>query len=145
MNNNDIWDIKKDDDEIIDRKKFKINQIKLEHFYFNSGEKDAGMPISTSLELSCYYNYDVQSLLWKKNIVHNYVSLEDGLSVSTDSYEEEINASELIKELEKYDLRELKNNYFSDSDLEQFTHWEITYNNYFKIVGTYDNEIEEFI
>ena len=36
-------------------------------------------------------------------------------------------------------------NYFTEENPERFTHWEITYNNRFKIVGTYDQEIEELI
>ena len=129
----------------IERKEFKMKQIMLEHFYFNSGDIEAGMPISTSLELKCNYDFASKSLLWKKIVVHNYISLEDGQSLSTDSYEEDINnGDELIKTMETYDLRELNNNYFSEEGLERFTHWEITYNKLFKIVGTYDNEISEY-
>ncbi|MCX4366098.1 MAG: hypothetical protein OSJ70_10060 [Bacilli bacterium] len=144
MDNSDFWNINKEDIEV-ERKEFKIKQIKLEHFYFNSGDIEAGMPISTSLELKCNYDFTSKSLLWKKTVVHNYISLEDGQNLSTDSYEEEIkNGNELIKKIEEYDLRELKNNYFSEEGLEKYTHWEITYNKHFKIVGTYDNEILEY-
>ncbi len=140
----DNWNIKNENIEI-ERKEFKMKQIMLEHFYFNSGDIEAGMPISTSLELKCNYDFASKSLLWKKIVVHNYISLEDGQSLSTDSYEEDINnGDELIKTMETYDLRELNNNYFSEEGLERFTHWEITYNKLFKIVGTYDNEISEY-
>lgn len=141
MNNVD-WDI----DEIdIKRNEFKLEQIKLEHFYFNFDDKEAGMPISTSVELKRDYNIELKKLEWKKIIVHKYFSLTDGMSVSSNTYEEKCDDSEeLIKKLEKYDLRELKNNYYTDEDLKSFTHWEITYNNYFKIVGTYDAVILEF-
>ena len=144
MDNNDFWDIKKEEKEM-ERIAFKINQLKLEHFYFNSGDKDAGMPISTSVELSCEYNFERNNLGWKKSIVHNYVSLEDSMSISTDSHDEVLdNADEIISKIESCDLRYLNNNYFNEDTPERFTHWEITYNNHFKIVGTYDNEIDEF-
>lgn len=140
--NNDFWSIKKENNMI--RECFKLNQIKLEHFYYNSGEMNVGMPLSTSIELSCSYEYENQSLVWKKEVIHSYASLEDSLSKSINSYEEVLsNGEELVKELETIDLRELKNNYFSEEDPERLMHWEITYNNYFKIVGTYDNEVEE--
>lgn len=146
MNHDDIWDIKKDNYIEIERKKFKLNQIKLEHFYFYSGEMEAGMPLSTSIELKYVYNYNTQSIEWKKIVVHNYANLEDSLSKSNSSYEEVINdGDKLISNMENYDLRELKNNYFNDDEPERFTHWELTYNNNFKIVGTYDNEILEFV
>ncbi len=122
MDNKDFWDIKKKKQDI-DRNEFKINQIKLEHFYFNSGEKDAGMPISTSIELSSVYNFEKNRLDWKRSIVHNYVSLEDSISISTNSHEEVLNGGdELISNIEKYDLRDLKNNYFSEEAPERFTH-----------------------
>ena len=44
------------------------------------------------------------------------------------------NSYDLIKNLESCDLRDLKNNYFTEENPERFTHWELTYNNYFKIV-----------
>lgn len=140
MNNVD-WDI---DEVDVKRDEFKLEQIKVEHFYFNADDKEAGMPISTSVELKSDYNFELQKLEWKKVIVHKYFSLNDSITVSINSHEEKCDDSEkLIKELEKYDLRELKNNYFNNDDSERFIHWEITYNNYFRIVGTYDNEIEE--
>ena len=70
------------------------------------------------------------------------MSLEESYKDSTDTYEEKIDGN-IIKELEIYDLRNLKNNYFTDKNPERFTHWEVEYNYYFKIVGTYDQEPEE--
>lgn len=131
----------------VERKKtrFQLNQLKLEHHYFNSGDIDVGMPISTSIEVTSDYNFEKGALEWKKTISHTYLSFNNYHEDVTDSYTEELNdANNLIRQIEAYDLRDLKNNYFTDENPEQFTHWELTYNYYFKIVGTYDQKIEEF-
>lgn len=135
------------DNASVERKKniFKINQLKLEHFHWNFGELDVGMPITTSIELTCNYSFEKEKLEWKKIISHTYLSLKKDKKYTTDKYEEEIgNPDELLKKIENYDLRELKNNYFTEENPERFTHWELTYNHYFKIVGTYDQSIFEF-
>lgn len=136
------------DDEIkIEREKktFELTQLKLEHYHWNSGDIDVGMPVTTSLELKCEYNFESQKLDWKKTISHTYLSLEDYHNHTTSSYTEIIEDFNIIKEIEKYDLRGLKNNYFTDENPDRFTHWELTYNNYFKISGTYDQEIEAYV
>lgn len=135
------------DNVSVERKKniFKINQLKLEHFHWNFGELDVGMPITTSIELTCNYSFEKEKLEWKKIISHTYLSLKKDKKYTTDKYEEEIdNPDESLKKIENYDLRELKNNYFTEENPERFTHWELTYNHYFKIVGTYDQSIFEF-
>lgn len=145
---NDIDDYSKAIENVTierERKPFEINQLKLEHFHWNSGDIYIGMPITTSLELTCKYNYEEDKLEWKKTISHTYLSIEPGEEYTTDSYEEKLdNSAELIKEIQNYDLRDLKNNYYTEEDTEKFTHWELTYNNYFKITGTYDQVITEF-
>ena len=131
----------------VDRKRnlFKINQLKIEHFHLNSGDIDAGMPISTSVELNCIYNFEKEKLEWIKTISHTYSSLNSSLEYTTDTYDQNIeNPNQLIEKLEKYDLRDLKNNYFTEDNPDRFTHWELTYNHYFKIVGTYDQNVTEF-
>lgn len=131
----------------IDRKRntFTINQLKIEHFHWDLGDIDVGVPVSTSIELTCKYNFEKDKLEWKKTISHTYLNLEKDKEYATDSYDEEIDKSdELLEEIQKWDLRDLKNNYFTEEDSEEFPHWELTYNNYFKIVGTYDQEIPEF-
>ena len=110
--------------------------------HFSSGELNKGMPLATSVELKNEYNFEKKEEYWVKVVSHTYVSLEESYKDSTDTYEEKIDGN-IIKELEIYDLRNLKNNYFTDKNPEQFTHWEIEYNYYFKIVGTYDQEPEE--
>lgn len=131
----------------VDRRKsaFKIKQLKIEHFHWELGDIEIGMPITTSIELTCNYNFGKETLEWRKTVSHTYLSLKDDKKYITDTYEEEIvNPIQLIKEIERYDLRKLKNNYFTEEDPDSSTHWELTYNNYFKIVGTYDQSIVEF-
>lgn len=122
----------------LDRKEFKITELKLEHYW--NYDIDEGMPIKTSVELTSKLNFETDKLDWKKIISHTYKDLEN--NDVTDTYEELVDDS-IISEIEKYDLRDLNNNYYNDSTPESYTHWELTYNNYFKIVGTYDLEIEE--
>ena len=144
---NDEYDDFKDaiEDIKVERKKntFQINQLKIEHFYRTNDDVYAGMPISTSIELTKDYNYDIKSIVWIIRVTHNYVSLKDINFNEEDSYIKVID-NDIIKDLEKYDLRDLKNNYFTEEEPDNFTHWELTYNNYFKIVGTYDQSIDEF-
>ena len=146
---NDVFD---DFSNVIDninidrtRPAFEINQLKLEHFHWNSGDIDVGMPVTTSIELISNYNFEKEKLNWKKIISHTYLSLENDSEQTTDTYEEELkNFDDLIKNLENFDLRDLKNNYFTEENPESFSHWELTYNNYFKVVGTYDQNVAEF-
>lgn len=127
------------------KKEFKLNQLKLEHHHWSSGDIDIGMPITTSIELSCKYDFELEKIEWYKTIKHTYISLEDYKKYSKDEYTEKIdNPDMLTRELEKYDLREYKNNYFTETNPENFSHWELSYNYYFKISGTYDQEIEVF-
>lgn len=124
---------------------FSINQLKLKHFHFNSGDIDAGHPIYTSVELISSYNLEIGRLEWTKNIEHAYHSFSNVHERTIEGFSEKIDdADNLIKELNLIELRNLKNNYFSEKNPERFTHWEIEYNYYFKISGTYDNEIDEF-
>lgn len=130
----------------VERKKtkFKLIQLKLEHYHWNSGDIDVGIPVSTSIELTCEYNFEKEKLEWKKNISHTYLSLDNYNENTTDIHTQKIdNPDILIKEIEKYDLRNLKNNYYTDEKPNRFTHWELTYNNCFKVVGTYDQVVEE--
>ena len=139
------WDVTEDIEIEENKKEFKLEHLKIENYYWNSGEINLGMPISTSIELTSNYNFETNKLDWTKTISHTYISLEDEKKYETNTHEEKIeNPEEIIKKLEENDLRDLKNNYFTDETPEKFTHWELTYNYYFKIVGTYDKEIEEF-
>lgn len=84
-------------------------------------------------------------MLWQKTVIHKYFDIYKAKEVITDKYIEELKDTEkLITQIEKNDLRNLKNNYYTDKHPESFSHWELSYNNYFKIAGTYDQVIEEF-
>ena len=75
---------------------FKITQLKLTNYYWNSGEIDIGMPISTSIELICKYDFEKDILVWNKKISHTYSSLDNCYEQTTDSYMEEVeNANDL--------------------------------------------------
>lgn len=70
--------------------------------------------------------------------------LEHNFEKQTNFQQYELENSEnIIKSLEQIDLKNLKNNYFSNDSFHIHSHWELEYNNYFKIVGTFDNEIYE--
>ena len=127
-----------------ERKEFKLAQLKLEHFYFNSGDIDDGMPVSTSIELVNKYNFEEKKEKWQKTISHTYINLGNESNEETNTYEEVLENEEIIKELEKYDLRDLNNNYFTEEAPEKYSYWTLSYNYKFKIVGTYDQEIDEF-
>ena len=127
------------------RKPFKLTQLKLEIFHLNDGELDLGMPISTSIELNSNYNYEAQILEWEKTISHTYISSNGVSELKTSEYKEkDNNISSIIEKIEKLDLRNLGNNYYTEDAPNDFSHWEITYNNYFKIVGTMDQYVKEY-
>lgn len=123
---------------------FSINQLKITHFHWNSGEIKEGTPIRTSVELKSEFDFEINKLRWFKTVTHQYYRLSLGNGSEKQTYTEEVNIPEIISSLNKINLRNLKNNYFSETIPERYTHWEIKYNYYFKIVGTYNNEIEEF-
>ena len=124
---------------------FTVYHIKIEHFYFSSGDIDHGGPIATSVEISQNFNFQTFQAEWTKIVAHTYYDLENGTKHATDTYTEKIeNADALIAEIQKNDLRNLKNNYFTDMPPHNYSHWELSYNYYFKIAGTYDQEIPEF-
>lgn len=129
----------------VEKKSFKLFQLKLEHFYFNSGDIDVGIPVSTSVELVSDYNFEERDTDWKVIVKHTFLSFEDcRISDSLEYVKELPNIDDVLKQLKSIDLRDLKNNYYTDENPEKLSHWEITYNNIFKIVGTYDQEIKEF-
>lgn len=123
---------------------FSINQLKITHYHWNSGEIQIGTPIRTSVELKSEFDFETNKLRWFKTVNHQYYKYTWENGAENHSYTEEVNIPEIIASLNKINLRSLKNNYFSETIPERYTHWEIKYNYYFKIVGTYNNEIEEF-
>lgn len=144
---NTEWEIEKDIENIIDKsdESFEIKTIELVHHHFNSGEKEPGMPISTSVGLLSKIDLETQSVIWLKEITHKYCGIENADSEELESYTEKIdNIEEILAKINSIDLRNLKNNYFTDSVPERYSYWEINYNYLFKIIGTYNNEINEY-
>lgn len=144
MNNENDWetsirDIKVEKEE----KEFKLKQLELKHIYTDTGDIYNGMPISTSIKLISKYNPELKKQEWKKVISHTYINLEKENQEETNTYDEELKDETIINKIENYDLRKLKNNYFTEESPEKFTYWELSYNYVFKIVGTYDQEINE--
>ena len=73
------WEIEKDIENIIDNhdEHFEIKTIELVHYHFNSGEKEVGMPISTSVELLSKVDFETQSKAWFKKITHKYCGIKN--------------------------------------------------------------------
>ena len=94
--------------------KFILDQLKIEHFHWNSGFINNGSPINTSIELKCNYNTEKQEYEWKKIISHTYYNLESDKN-DTDIHTEIINNSEderikkLKESLQKSYFQKLKN------------------------------------
>ena len=122
---------------------FKLTQIKLEHHHFYDSDLKNGMAIKTSVELKEEYDFTKDVLVWKKVISHTYVDLNNSMKEVTDTYMVDVDDS-IINKIKEFDLRKLQNNYFTDQQPQNLSHWEISYNNYFKICGTYDQEIKEY-
>lgn len=124
---------------------FKINQLKIEHFYWDLGDVVPGLPISTSVEIYKDFEENKSKYTWKEKISHTFLDINNPVNRSIRVHTIVLdNPENILNELEKVNLRELKNNYFSDEKPDCFTYWQITYNNNFKIVGTYNYEIPEY-
>lgn len=123
---------------------FKLTNLKFTKYHFMSGEVYNGCPIKTSIEIKFdNYNLSTNKEITTKCIEHTYM-LEHNFEKQTNFQQYELENSEnIIKSLEQIDFKNLKNNYFSNDSFHRHSHWELEYNNYFKIVGTFDNEIDE--
>lgn len=121
------------------REAFKLSQLKYTKHHWMSGEIVNGCPITTSIEIKP----EMLSNKWKVNIVHKYM-LEDTHEEKVISKQYDLqNEKAILEILGKEDLRNLKNNYFSDDKVQKYSHWELEYNYYFKISGTFDQVPEE--
>lgn len=121
---------------------FKLTNLKFTKYHFMSGEIYDGCPIKTSIEIKVNdYNLQTNKDDATLCIVHTYF-LGTEEQTNFQQYELE-NSGNIIKSLEQIDFKNLKNNYFSNDPLQRFSHWELEYNYYFKITGTFDNEIDE--
>ena len=131
--------LKKEIDVISNREPFKLSQLKYTKHHWMSGEIVNGSPITTSIEIKP----EMLSNNWKVTILHTYM-MENNHEEITIKKEYNLPSQDVILEiLERNDLRDLKNNYFSNDKIQGFSHWELEYNNYFKISGTFDQEPKE--
>lgn len=126
---------------LVDKKEDELSlyQVKLTYYYWNNDDKSIGMPICTSIELK----YDNNDKLIKE-VKHLYYGLNDLVNPIIEEYKEEYNDENIFDKIKKYDLRKLNNNYFTDKEPERYERWEINYNDYFYIVGTFDQVISEY-
>lgn len=121
------------------REAFKLSQLKYTKHHWMSGEIVNGCPITTSIEIKP----EMLSNKWKVDIVHKYM-LEDNHEKKVINKQYDLpNEKAILGILEKEDLRDLKNNYFSNDKIQKYSHWELEYNYYFKISGTFDQEPKE--
>lgn len=121
------------------REPFKLFQLKYTKHHWMSGEIVNGCPITTSIEIKP----EMLSDKWKVKIIHKYM-LEDTHEEKVISKQYDLqNEKAILEILGKEDLRDLKNNYFSDDKVQKYSHWELEYNYYFKISGTFDQVPEE--
>lgn len=124
--------------------KLDLDQIKYECFFSTVDAPCSGMPINFSVDLRSKFDIKSRKRIWIKTILYSFISYQNINEKETRKREEKLeNSTEIIKRLEEIDLRNLKNNYFTDFIPEKFSHWELTYNHYFKVVGTFDREVEE--
>lgn len=124
---------------IPNKEPFKLFQLKYTKHHWMSGEIVNGCPITTSIEIKP----EMLGNKWIVNIIHKYM-LEDDHEEKTINKRYDLPSQEtVVKILENNDLRDLKNNYFSDDKIQRYSHWELEYNYYFRISGTFDQEPEE--
>lgn len=115
---------------------YQIFNLKFTHSHFQSGLLVSGMPLKTTIELK--YNYKKGQ--WEKIVTHVFLHKN---STNLNTFEVKIDDNEKVDAFMKdLDLTNLKNNYFTNKCPTCFTHWEIEYNNRFKVVGTYDKQVE---
>lgn len=115
---------------------FKITKLKYTKYHFMSGLVSNGSPLSTSIEFAPIFPTNRYHIVVRHTYYDEATSDTRYLRRETDLPD----PSALLSELSKHDLRDLKNNYFTDQMPQKFQHWELEYNSYFKISGTFDQE-----
>ena len=134
--NDDFEDVINNTEVVIKQKPFDLYKIKVNYCHWFSGDIMIGQPVRTSLILNRYEK--------SKIIEHSYYGYEDSHEIVTDVEKNDFpDCDKLFNKLKNIDLRNLKNNYFTNSNPESFRHWEVEYNDYFKISGTFDQMPEE--
>ncbi len=116
--------------------------VKLTKYYSSDVEIKEGTPILTSVQIVKGYDKVSKIELGNKIIKHLYY-IGEQLEVKEKINVYEIdNYQEVMKKTLSLNLNNLKNNYYTDKCPECLEHWELEYD-MFKIVGTYNNYIEE--
>lgn len=137
----DTWDINSEElnVEIEEIENIEINDIKIVHYYFQDEDSNDNFPISTSIGLESLIDLETGNKKWIKTTEHTYSN------ENIESFEEEMDFDEIMmNKINSLNLPNLKNNYFTEELSTKFSRWEIHYNQYFKIVGTYDRIVKEF-
>ncbi len=117
-----------------------ITRVKLTANHFSTGLIKPGSPIRHSIELK---KDGSENILIKKM---EYI--EEGLKVKAKVKEMVcVDAEVIFSKIRKLKLEDCKNNYFDDKSRERYQSWVLEYDQFgkqFKIIGTYNNLIEEF-
>lgn len=122
---------------------YKIRQIKYTKYHFMSGKIYLGCPIITFVEIKKEFDFTSKKEIIKKIVTHKYYCDENSYKVKENITEEILAEQSILEKVADVNLVDLRNNYFTDKNPERFSHWEIEYNNRFKIVGTFDQELDE--
>ena len=106
----------------------------------------------TRLSISTQYLDKIKKLIVEKENTINNISHRESFKLSQLKYTkyhwmsgEIVNGCPITTSIEikpemlgNNDLRVLRNNYFSDDEIQWYSHWELEYNYYFKISGTFE-------
>lgn len=106
----------------------------------------------TRLSISTQYLDEIKKLIVEKENTINNISHRESFKLSQLKYTkyhwmsgENVNGCPITTSIEikpemlgNNDLRVLRNNYFSDDEIQWYSHWELEYNYYFKISGTFE-------
>ena len=110
-----------------------------------SGDIAEGVTISTATEVQKTmdgYVLTTYKTYYTKNDDPNEFEFKRATSKESITIDEK-EGSKFFKDLNKLNFENLKNNYFTDKGPQRYSSWIVEYNDYFKIVGTFDQEIEE--
>ena len=116
-----------------------LNRIKLVKNCFFSGKVSDGMLKKSSVEIRERYDVEKKAILFEKIITNEYHGKKEEVKIIEDQ-----GLKEKLIEISKINLIDLKNNYFDYEDIHRFSSWELEYDD-FKIKGTYNNIIDEFV
>lgn len=104
------------------------------------------------MSISTQYLDEIKKLIVEKENTINNISHRESFKLSQLKYTkyhwmsgEIVNGCPITTSIEikpemlgNNDLRVLRNNYFSDDEIQWYSHWELEYNYYFKISGTFE-------